>query len=152
MSFEPKNFFIGLMDFFSILMPGALLTYYIGNHSWECLFNKMPMPDGTQGWIVFLFSSYLLGHFVFLIGAALMDECVYDKIRDTTFDKQVKRIVDGDKLSNSFLRFLAKYLIKKDSAKSVTVAIKIKEKYLSPFQASSSVNAFQWCKAKLSID
>ncbi len=27
MNFEPQKFFIGLMDFFSILLPGALLTY-----------------------------------------------------------------------------------------------------------------------------
>lgn len=26
MNFAPQNFFIGLMDFFSILLPGALLT------------------------------------------------------------------------------------------------------------------------------
>ena len=26
MSFDPQKFFIGLMDFFSILLPGALLT------------------------------------------------------------------------------------------------------------------------------
>jgi hypothetical protein len=29
MSFEPEKFFIGLMDFFSILLPGALLTYLV---------------------------------------------------------------------------------------------------------------------------
>jgi 8-oxo-dGTP pyrophosphatase MutT (NUDIX family) len=152
MSFEPKNFFIGLMDFFSILMPGALLTYYIGNHSWQCLFHNVPMPDGTQGWIVFLFSSYLLGHFVFLVGAALMDECVYEKIRNATFYRQVKRIVDGENLSSRLLRFLAKYLIKKDSDKGVLAAIKIKKKYLDSLNASSSINAFQWCKAKLSLE
>jgi len=27
MNFEPQKFFIGLVDFFSILMPGAMLTY-----------------------------------------------------------------------------------------------------------------------------
>ena len=29
MNFEPQNFFVGLMDFFSILLPGALLTYLL---------------------------------------------------------------------------------------------------------------------------
>jgi hypothetical protein len=29
MNFEPQKFFIGLMDFFSILLPGALLTYLL---------------------------------------------------------------------------------------------------------------------------
>ncbi len=27
MNFEPQTFFVGLMDLFSILLPGALLTY-----------------------------------------------------------------------------------------------------------------------------
>jgi hypothetical protein len=29
MNFEPQIFFIGLMDFFSILLPGALLTWLL---------------------------------------------------------------------------------------------------------------------------
>ena len=29
MNFEPQKFFIGLVDFFSIFMPGALLTYLV---------------------------------------------------------------------------------------------------------------------------
>ena len=29
MNFDPQKFFIGLMDFFSILLPGALLTWLL---------------------------------------------------------------------------------------------------------------------------
>ena len=29
MNFDPQKFFIGLMEFFSILLPGALLTYLL---------------------------------------------------------------------------------------------------------------------------
>jgi hypothetical protein len=29
MNFDPEKFFIGLMDFFSILLPGALLTWLL---------------------------------------------------------------------------------------------------------------------------
>lgn len=29
MNFDPQKFLIGLMDFFSILLPGALLTYLL---------------------------------------------------------------------------------------------------------------------------
>lgn len=29
MTFDPQKLFIGLMDFFSILLPGALLTYLL---------------------------------------------------------------------------------------------------------------------------
>lgn len=29
MNFGPQKFFIGLMEFFSILLPGALLTFWL---------------------------------------------------------------------------------------------------------------------------
>lgn len=29
MNFDPQKFFIGLMDFFSILLPGALLIFLL---------------------------------------------------------------------------------------------------------------------------
>ena len=29
MDFEPQKFFIGLTDFFAILLPGALLVYFL---------------------------------------------------------------------------------------------------------------------------
>jgi hypothetical protein len=29
MNFEPQKFYIGVIDFFSIILPGALLTYMI---------------------------------------------------------------------------------------------------------------------------
>lgn len=29
MHFDPQEFFIGLMDFFSVLLPGALLSYLL---------------------------------------------------------------------------------------------------------------------------
>ena len=29
MSFEPKSFFVGVIDFFSILLPGALFLYVL---------------------------------------------------------------------------------------------------------------------------
>jgi hypothetical protein len=31
MSVEPQKFFVGVIDFFSILLPGALLTYFLKN-------------------------------------------------------------------------------------------------------------------------
>jgi serine/threonine protein kinase len=47
---------------------------------------------GAEGWTVFLFSSYLLGHFLFLIGS-LLDDYVYDPIRYRTDREQVARLL-----------------------------------------------------------
>jgi hypothetical protein len=43
--------------------------------------------DGAQAWAAFLFTSYLLGHLVFLLGSWL--DGVYDWLRDRTLDRQI---------------------------------------------------------------
>ena len=43
MAFSPQKFFIDLMDFFSILLPGALLTYLLmGRWARSCWGIAMP--------------------------------------------------------------------------------------------------------------
>lgn len=79
MNFEPQKFVIGLIDFFSILLPGALLTYLLKDKAGPLFLGGDQKIVGTEGWMVFLFSSYLLGHFIFLLGSWL-DE-VYDVLR-----------------------------------------------------------------------
>ena len=79
--FDPQKFFIGMMDFFSILLPGAVLTYLFSDVAGAPIFKDDPIPGGAEGWIVFIFSSYLLGHLVFL-GTTLspLDPGVADRV------------------------------------------------------------------------
>ena len=72
MDFSPQQFFIGLMDVFSILLPGALLTYLMmGDVGPVVLGDRYLQLAGAEGWAAFLFSSYLFGHLVFLLGSWL---------------------------------------------------------------------------------
>ena len=90
MSFDPQKIFIGLMDFFSILLPDALLTYLLmGEVGSALLWDRYAALDGTNAWAAFLFASYLFGHLVFLLGYWL-DE-FYDWARDYTL-RTVKAI------------------------------------------------------------
>src|SRR5437588_11393920 len=108
MSFEPQKFFIGVIDFFSILMPGAMLTYL--GKDWVA--RKFDLTDGfpldsTEAGLVFFFASYLLGHFVFLISSALVD-CVYDPLRGWTDWGQISmRLAKGKSLSARWQRKVA---------------------------------------------
>jgi len=102
--------------------------------------------------VVFLFASYLLGHFIFLIGSWLLDGHVYDPIRRATDKQQIKRLANGGKCSWKFTRLFAACLIKKDADHAVGRAERIKEYYLNPLKASSAVNAFQWSKARLTLE
>lgn len=152
MNFEPQKFFIGLIDFFAILLPGALLTYFLKDDIGPAL-----LGDGylklveTEGWIAFLFSSYLLGHFIFLLGSWLLDDHVYDRIREATYEQQIKRLAKGERLSSVLARWLAARLIKRVSDQAVSQAVRIKEYHLDPLSASPAINAFQWCKTKLTL-
>jgi hypothetical protein len=68
MNFEPQKFFVGLMDFFSILLPGALLTYVLMDKVGPVVLGaRYATLVGAEAWAAFLFASYLLGHLVFLL-------------------------------------------------------------------------------------
>ena len=153
MSFEPEKFFIGLLDFFAVLLPGALLTYLVKDMVGPSVLGSEYYRLGeTEGTAIFLFSAYLLGHFIFLIGAKYLDNDLYDPIRTATREGQIGRLAKGEKRPWRTTRWLARRLISKDADPSVRQAVRIKELYLDPVHASSAVNAFQWAKARLTLE
>ena|SRR6516164_793838 len=70
---------------------------------------------GAAGWLAFFFWSFVLGHFILLLGAALLDDLLYDPIRKATRAKQIERLAKGGGPSSAWQRFLARLIIKKDS-------------------------------------
>jgi hypothetical protein len=151
MNLEPQKFFIGLVDFFSIILPGALLTYFMQNDlgPWALGPANYGNLAGNAAVAAFLFSSYLLGHFIFLIGSWLLD-AAYDRVRDAIRDKQIEQLARGERLSSAPFRRLAAWWLKSDVDKAVAQAVRIKTHYLDPVGATSAVNAFQWAKARRS--
>lgn len=153
MNFEPQKFFIGLIDFFSILLPGALLTYVLRD-----TLGPQFLGDGydaladAEAWAVFLFCSYLLGHFIFLIGAQTLDDRFYDPIRNATDAAQLKRLARGGDVSPRWARYIAARWVKPASDHALLQAIRLKEHDLDRLGASSAMNAFQWCKARLTLE
>jgi 8-oxo-dGTP pyrophosphatase MutT (NUDIX family) len=154
MNFEPQKFFIGLVDFFSIFMPGALLAYLVKDWAALKFLGSVGYPlNGAEPVIVFFFASYLLGHAAFLLSAAL-DEWIYDPIRGLTDWGQIKRLAKGDRLSPLWLRWLAASDLlfgRAANDKTVMQAQRIKARALQHLD-EDAVNAFQWCKARLSKD
>ena len=97
MDFDPQKLFIGLMDFFSILLPGALLTYLLMDQVGPVLLaERYGKLAGAEGWAAFLFASYLFGHLIFLLGSWL-DE-FYDWARGYTLNVQIRRLALRGKL------------------------------------------------------
>jgi len=146
MNFEPEKFFVGVIDFFAILLPGALLTYL-----WRCqiavALNKESFQfQTTEDWMIFLFLAYLLGHIAFLLGSWL-DE-LYDWLRKGTPAGQTVRLAKGKNFSHQ--RAMAGFLFRRNPDDAVTQAVRIKARALAALSAQDAVNAYQWCKARLS--
>jgi len=151
MNFEPQKFFIGLIDFFAVLLPGAVLAYL--TKDWVVFFlvgqPRAPL-DGIEAWMVFLFSAYLLGHIAFLLGAKFLDDWLYEPLRNKTYLGQIRRLADGKGLSISAMRKLSGWIFGKNPDLAFVHALRIKSLALAPFSAEPAINAFQWCKAFLS--
>src|ERR1700687_5776881 len=102
---KPSDFYIGVVDFFSIVLPGALLTFLFLDFAKQNVFGKLtPTLEGaTASWIAFALASYLLGHFASLAGASVLDS-----IYDWTYVKYKRR--KGDELYKYALELKAKTL------------------------------------------
>jgi hypothetical protein len=150
MDLNPEKFFIGLMDFFSIILPGALLTFLLmivveSGVLGDQYFNLA----GPQGWAAFLFVSYLLGHLVFLIGSLFLD-WFYDWARHYTLNWQIKEVVRRETVLPRIARALIWLADERDLAVERTG--RIKEQALSRLRAKKAINTFQWSKAVLSAE
>jgi len=148
MDFEPQKFFVGLMDFFSILLPGALLTFLLSTQTrvmeWGALRDRLA---GPKGWIAFLVASYLLGHFAFLLSSLLDD--LYDQLRKKTVNAQIRQVVRRKRNFRWWIRAMVWLIFKRERDLAVERAGKIKQRALARLRAQKAINNFQWCKALL---
>ena len=146
---EPQKFFIGVIDLFSVLMPGALVAYVL---KYEARQAGLPAPTDTladtESWVVFLFASYLLGHLAFLLGGTI--DSAYEVLRSGTALGQTTRLAKGKRPSSSWLRRAARALFSKHADAALVQALRMKVRSLRRLSAEGSINTFQWCKARLS--
>ncbi len=151
MNFDPQKIFIGLMDFFSILLPGALFVYVTKDWMAALATPGAGFPLATtENVVVFLFGSYLAGHLLFLIGS-LLDDRLYDPFRKATENGQTGRLAKGKLLYTELWRDLAAsdFFFGRSADRAVTQAVRAKVRHLRPPLDPDAVNAFQWCKARL---
>lgn len=93
MSFQPSNFSIGLTDFFTILLPGAVVTAVLGR--WQGLIDFLEghvLPDtmADEGWFgVFLFGAFFIGYALNIISSIAEDKYKtrFDNVRERLFGK-----------------------------------------------------------------
>jgi len=150
MNFEPQKFFIGLIDFFSVWLPGALLTYLLKDEVAWLFYGRTFALVAVEDWAVFLFVSYLVGHVIFALGA-ILDELLYDPLRDGTRMRQIDRLAAGMRRSFWFVRLFGRTVFTKYDG-GLRQAARLRNEQLEPANAAGAVNIFQWCRAKLALE
>lgn len=111
---KPGDLFVGVVELFSIVLPGGLLTFVLFQ-KFHVFFLEGVALSPNQYWAAFLFFSYLTGHIVFMIGARI--DVIYN------FHRRAR---------NPFVN---------ESGFRCTSAIK--KKYLSETECGS-INNYQW--------
>lgn len=78
---KPSDVFVGVIDFFSTLVPGAIATFFLITTRWYQLPVGWPYIErgSPEGWAVFLVSAYVLGHLIAAVGSSLLDP-LYDRV------------------------------------------------------------------------
>jgi len=84
MNQKPSDLLLGVIDFFGILIPGAMLVFLHGNF----LLRPLGLSIGTlqtfADWIPAFFVSYALGHFLLGFSVPLNDLAVRFPSKETT--------------------------------------------------------------------
>lgn len=125
MKFDPGSFYLGVIDFFSIMLPGGVLAFFVAGPVQEHVFGPLfpAIPAGGAGWVIFLFAAYLLGHIVFLIGSYL--DLIYDPVRKIVWPKETDHAYrEADRLKREILGA----------------------------DAARAINTFQWARAVLTLN
>jgi ADP-ribose pyrophosphatase YjhB (NUDIX family) len=149
MNFEPQRFFVGLIDFFAVILPGALLTYvFMQPVGPGVLGDRFEKLGGAAAIAAFVVASYLVGHFVFLIGSSL--DGFYGWARGYTLGGQIEKLAKGGRLDPWPGRALARIVFKGEQNIAYRQAAQLHKEALDPLHASAALSVFQWSKALLS--
>jgi hypothetical protein len=78
---KPGDFYIGVLEFFAVLLPGSVLLGYLVNQPFfGSAIALFPLATETEQYAAFLLGAYALGHIVFLL-ASYLDEIAYRPLR-----------------------------------------------------------------------
>ena len=146
---------MGVVDFFVILLPGALLTFLFKD---SFLWHKVSAPalpnieEGFQEWAVFILASYLLGHFVFIVASYL--DHAYDFLlgRDKENSKSPFQIlVRKSKVFRDIRDRIRRLLITSSNPSQLPDCVKVfrNNRLGKASDDPDVINAFQWARTNI---
>jgi hypothetical protein len=119
---KPNEFYVGVLDLFGILLPGAVAAALLEPRIGDLIFGSLVSRPSSEPakWAAFLVIAYFLGHLIFLLGSCL--DPWYNKLRER-FDPY-------------------------DDKSAYQAATSIRDSILTE-QERKPLNTFQWARAVL---
>lgn len=79
---KPSEFYVGVLDFFAILLPGAIATAILVPRYGDLIVGSLipALTDDASKWVAFLICAYFAGHLIFLLGSYI--DYLYNFLRE----------------------------------------------------------------------
>jgi hypothetical protein len=139
---KPSDFFVGVTDFFAILLPGASVVYLL----------RLAVPTSTlrpwlpnspmQGWAAFLVLAYIAGHLLHAIGSWLLDDYIYGKL-------YVPRWRSSHSRAAKWIREADSSGLVGDTKAAATLLARV---YLTNRVNPQGTNYYDWCLSDLRVN
>jgi mannose-6-phosphate isomerase-like protein (cupin superfamily) len=144
MNYKPTDFFLGVVDVFAVLLPGAVLTFFIQGHWYADFFGTGKIFPAIQSdaekVLAFLIVTYTLGNIIFLAASLLMDGW-YDRLIRNLFKK------NADLAYHTATAIKEKYLHSQELIDDLLLQNKFSQKEKNEIQSSirkEVVNTYKW--------
>lgn len=89
---KPQDFFLGVTEFFAILLPGAMFVGLFHEDSQIILVTAGISAQGASGWVAFVLAAYVAGHALHAAASP------FDRLYDAIYARQRRANAGGDLL------------------------------------------------------
>jgi hypothetical protein len=89
---KPSEFFVGLLEFFAILLPGYIATAFLAPRVSPYVGGSLVAAPTTEAerWVLLLVGAYLVGNLLFHAGSSV--DSVYDRVRKARLERAVAQV------------------------------------------------------------